>query len=604
MVLLAALGCGGQSHTSNPDGGLDGQLDAPAGGGRGGSVAGIGGGVGGDSGGLGGVGGNAGVGAAGGMGGNAGVPGTAGSGTAGIGPAGGGTAGSLGGPGGRAGAGGFAGAGGAGGPGGAAGAGTFTRTINQTLKPKLDLLFMVDTSQSMAPLQAKLGAQLGGFIDALKDPSGQGLPDLHVAVISSSFGGGAWGNVNQCGSGSHPGDDQGYFQQGPGGAGNGTCNMLHAGATFLETGDGVSGANFDGDVRDAFRCIALLGDTGCGFESQFESTYYALTYAAMSKAEHPQNGGFLRKDALLGIVMLTNEDDCSVSSQSLLLNPAVNSVTDPSGLGALWSYRCNEFGHLCDGVPPPHDAPPAGGITLNNCVSAEDMGKTDPFVFDTNGNPDPTQGHLWPTVKEFSEHVRTFKDNPDDILVAAIAGPVEPYRVVPQANAAAMGEIDPNIEHSCTVTTASGDIEYGDPAVRIHQWVDTFGANGTFYPICAATLQPALVGIADRLHTKLAASCVPGNIAWVNDADHGQGHQCQVKRASVSSSTGLVTTSLLPECDALVGNAPCYRLSPQASACASPGTPTLFQVCDEATCTMAAGPASGNVSLTLSCTLR
>ena len=46
---------------------------------------------------------------------------------------------------------------------------------------------------------------------------------------------------------------------------------------------------------------------------------------------------------------------------SLLLDPGINSVDDPSGLGALQSYRCNEFGHLCDDpaggaakVPPPH----------------------------------------------------------------------------------------------------------------------------------------------------------------------------------------------------------------------------------------------------------
>src|SRR5205085_370199 len=112
----------------------------------------------------------------------------------------------------------------------------------------------------------------------------------------------------------------------------------------------------------------------------------------------PDNGGFLRDNAALAIVMVTNEDDCSVRSDSLLLSPTVNSVTDLSGLGALQSYRCNEFGHLCDGVPPPHDPPPMSGVTLKNCVSAEDNGKTDDQVVDPQGNHDPTHGHLWPTV--------------------------------------------------------------------------------------------------------------------------------------------------------------------------------------------------------------
>jgi len=492
--------------------------------------------------------------------------------------------------------------GGAGGAGGTARAGTFNRTINQTLKPKLDLLFMIDNSQSMKPLQAKLAAQVASFIDALVDATGKGLPDLHIAVISSSFGGGGWGNVNQCHSGEHPGDDRGFFQQGPGGAGNGSCGMLHPGATFLETGDGVASANYEGDIRDAFKCIAVLGDTGCGFENPFKSTYYALTYAAMSKAQNPQNGGFLRKDAVLGIVMLTNEDDCSVSDQSLLLATTVNSVRDPSGLGALWSYRCNEFGHLCDGVPPPHEPPPAGGVVLNNCVSAENSGKTDPLVLDPDGKPDPTMGHLWPTVQEFSNHVRTFKDDPSDIVVAAIAGPVAPYKVVPLVNANAMMETDPAIEHSCIQTT-TGDAEYADPAVRIKQWVDGFGANGTFYPICADTLKPAMVGIANKIHAKLVASCVVGNIAWVNEFNHDQGHQCQVTRARSDTTTGMVTTASLPECDPVNGNSPCYRLSSPSSACSNPAAPTLFQVCEDPTC-MTAGPTTGNASVTITCTLK
>jgi hypothetical protein len=444
-------------------------------------------------------------------------------------------------------------------------------------------------------------------MDALVDRNTHGLPDLHVAVISSSFGAGAWSNVNQCGPGSHPGDDRGYFQQGPGGAGMGSCSMLHAGATYLATGDGTSAASFDGDIRDAFKCIALLGDRGCGFESQFESTYYALTYASQpygtGAGQNTQNGGFLRDDALLAIVMVTNEDDCSVASDSLLLNPAVNSVMDPTGLGALGSYRCNEFGHLCDGQPPPHQPPPAGGVVLNNCVSAEQDGKTDDQVTDPSGRPDPTRGHLWPTVREFSDHVRAFKSNPDDIVVAAIAGPVAPYTVVPQINNAAMGETDPAIDHSCLLMSGTGDLEYADPAVRIKQWVDTFGANGVFYPICADTLNKAMVGIADKLHAKLGGTCLPANVAWVNDADHRQGHQCQVTRATTSPTSGLVTTSSLPECDATVGNAPCYRFTTSGASCSTQARPNLFQVCDDATCP-APRTGSDNTSTKVVCTLR
>ena len=60
------------------------------------------------------------------------------------------------------------------------------------------------------------------------------------------------------------------------------------------------------------------------------------------------------------------------------------------------------------------------------------------------------------------------------------------------------------VDHSCTGTPADQSApEYADPAVRIHQLVDSFGANGAFYPICATTFAPAMGGIAAAIHAQL-----------------------------------------------------------------------------------------------------
>jgi len=299
----------------------------------------------------------------------------------------------------------------------------------------------------------------------------------------------------------------------------------------------------------------------------------------------------LRGEAVLAIVMVTNEDDCSVRSDSLLLDPDSNSVTDMRGLGALQSYRCNEFGHLCDGQPPPHN-PPAQTVTLNNCVSAEDsaMAKNDDLVTDPSGHGDPTHGHLWPTVREFSDTLRLYKANPDDILVAAIAGPTADnnggslYRVKGEVNAAAMGETDPVVDHSCTQATSDPNApEYADPAVRIKQWIDDFGANGVFYPICANDFSTAMVGIAKKIHQKLGASCVSTNVAYNTPGDPASGHNCQVTQ-KITDSGGTVTTARLDECDgtgATVGNAPCYQLLLNNAQCTDPTAKTLFKVCND-----------------------
>jgi hypothetical protein len=483
------------------------------------------------------------------------------------------------------------------------------RSFRQNVNHKLDIVFMIDDSSSMGPLQVKLAAQLPTFMDKLVDQTTGQLPDLHVGVISSSQGTGAWGGLNSCGSG-NPGDDGGKFQQGPGGPGSGACPKLHAGEKYLKTGDGTAAdpPNFEGDIRPLFQCMALLGQDGCGFESQFKSTVTALQKAALAADKDPDNGGFLRHDALLAIVMVTNEDDCSVANDSLLLTPAVNSAADASGLGALWSYRCNEFGHLCDGTPPPHGydfasstfnlpngtmsgpgMPGAGGVVLHNCVSAEDTGpKTDPLVTvpagEHKGEQDPTMGHLWPTVDLFTRFVKSLKDDENDILVAAITGPVESmgatYRVVPYQNA--NGETDPNVDHSCVFPAPNGGPpEYGDPAVRIAQWVSAFGTNGAIYPICADTFATAMNGIAEKLHQKLGASCLSPNIATKQDGRH----LCDVSENITDADTNKTTSRTLDECSSALDNTPCYRLIADASDCKAADASTLFQICTNSTCT-------------------
>ena len=62
--------------------------------------------------------------------------------------------------------------------------------------------------------------------------------------------------------------------------------------------------------------------------------------------------------------------------------------------------------------------------------------------------------------------------------------------------------MDPAIAHSCTQAT-TGAPEYADPAVRIKQWVDGFGPNGFFYPICAVDFAGTMSGIGASMRVRL-----------------------------------------------------------------------------------------------------
>jgi hypothetical protein len=136
-------------------------------------------------------------------------------------------------------------------------------------------------------------------------------------------------------------------------------------------------------------------------------------------------------------------------------------VSDP--LGPLQSYRCNEFGHLCGGHPPPRT--PVGPTDLSGtCVSAED-------------------GRLL-RVADIVTALKRLKSNPNQVLVSTIAGPPSPYVV---DAAPAQVKTDPSmwpyVQHSCMAL----DGTYADPGIRLTQLAGAFGAHGLSQNICGDT---------------------------------------------------------------------------------------------------------------------
>jgi MYXO-CTERM domain-containing protein len=354
------------------------------------------------------------------------------------------------------------------------------RTSELIANRNLDVLFMIDNSSSMRLSQANLISNFPNFMDALKALPG-GLPNIHVAVESSDMGAGD-GTIAQC---SKTGDN-GVFHFVP----TGTCaaTTLQSSATYISNVGGV--ANYTApDITTVFSCIAALGDTGCGFEHQFASVLRALGADGMPAP--PENQGFLRSDALLAIIMVTNEDDCSARAGINLYDTATN-TTLRSDLGPPSNFRCNELGHACDGQRPPREAPNqdmSAMVTLDNCTSSE------------------CDGSLIP-VAEFVARLKALKTAPNsEIVVGAITGPTTPYTVTWKAPSTADTSCNaascpwPQIAHSCVATDGS----FADPAVRITDWVKAFGANGIASSICDASFAPALQLIAGRIGTLLAA---------------------------------------------------------------------------------------------------
>ena len=361
---------------------------------------------------------------------------------------------------------------------------------------KVDILFMVDNSSSMTSMQQKMLAQIPVFIQSLQSfPSG--LPDLHLAVVSSDMGAPSdQGTAIGC---SQSGGDNGVFQAQP----RGTCMAtgLSSGATFITDNAAGTTKNFTladpAGLSTVLQCIGLLGSSGCGFEHQLASVARAL--GADGSPAPSGNQGFLRPDAELAIVFLTNEDDCSAPNGTMLysLNGGPQSISN--SMGPIANYRCNQFGHLCNDPtsagptafnPPPLNPPadyagPASAptLTLTNCESN-----------------DTGSGLLTP-VSQIVAQIKALKAQPSyDIVVGAIIAPATPYTVEwISGKGQNQDERWPELEHSCS----SVDGSFGDPGVRIAQFVQAFGDNGVTTSICDNSYQPAFEIIASKIAAHL-----------------------------------------------------------------------------------------------------
>jgi hypothetical protein len=181
-----------------------------------------------------------------------------------------------------------------------------------------DILFVVDDSGSMSEEQANLAANLDAFVDTLVASPVQN--DFRIGVTNSSveefgatattgrsytagpsagvpFPAGALVAIKTNASGAIPGAliyDPVAFAQTGGWGGN----------RILDKGSPTLAADFKANVR--------VGLDGSGKEQPFRAARLALSDRLLDA-----NKGFLRDGARLAVVFLTDEDDCSDSSDPL-----------------------------------------------------------------------------------------------------------------------------------------------------------------------------------------------------------------------------------------------------------------------------------------------
>ena len=408
------------------------------------------------------------------------------------------------------------------------------RTVAQVLpeaSAAVDILFVIDDSLSMADEQAQLGIWSGKLFDVL---SGSGeLPDLHIAVTSSSV---AISSITQC----------------VGGTGG---SLQVGGATlqrdrFLSDVAGPEGRvrNYAGRLTETFAKMARLGDGGCGMEQPIKAARIALSN---------KTDGFLRDDALLVVVFVTDEDDCSAKDPALFGDQVADACSE---LGTNTSYRCFEHGVRC------YDGKGSRALgDRSNCRADE----SSPYMESVSG---------------FAGFLKGLKTNPAQVVVAAIYGKPNWVHTIPDERVTT--HKTPRLADVCGGSGKEGT--GATPAIRMNALLAEFGGRASQSSICESELSWAMGDIG--LVTRRAATrshCLGGRLIDANAGAAGIQPTCRVEVAT-DVGTDAERRIEVPPCDGAAGR--CFTIDTDA-ACADTETRLAFEV---------SNPAE-NETLTIAC---
>lgn len=385
----------------------------------------------------------------------------------------------------------------------------------------VDILFVIDNSGSMAEEQARLARNFSGFVDALDtmkveyrvaitttDVDHAACPqatpedgDLVLRACTDAVAAGAF-QFNDLDA-SYACTDQCKLSAAdleiqPSLAADGELRAR----PWLESIAGTQNLPAGVSMADAFACFGPQGIDGCGYESPLEAMRLALSKARDDK------GGFLREDALLAVVFVTDEADCSTNPahvSAFTSEPTFWNDEDPKRTSGI----CWRAGVECDNPEGP------------------DLGQCHAANYSLDGDVGASDGDavLFP-VQRYIDFLGGLRDGDDggprarDVLVSLIAGvPVGydrgaaeiPYRT---AEAGSDQQINFGVAPGC-VNTEDGSNSTAVPPVRERELAEAFAVDGerNLFSICQDSYVDALAQIAAAIDRELPPSCADTCVA-------------------------------------------------------------------------------------------
>ena len=418
-----------------------------------------------------------------------------------------------------------------------------------TVVRDVDILFVIDNSGSMAEEQATLARNFERFVAALEETEVDA--NYRIGITTTDAGHGVY-----CGT---TGPEKGRLQASscldrraefvfPDEAGtidsfDDACGAIcrfpgletlptatlndpaASSRPWIERIAGVTNLPEGVSPSDAFECFGPQGIAGGGFEAPLEAMRQSLT---RTFAESEPGYGFVRPGAILSVVFVTDEEDCSARQDD-----AFDTVWRPDGNHVFWSEQ------NADATAPTSEVCWFAGVECSGGPGQYD--DCQPANFGVDGAPaDPDHGVLY-DVQQYVEFLQDLEDdkrriNPTaQVLVAVLGGVPSGYdEGMAEITYADAGVADADFQRKHGIgpgcASAAGRAV---PPVRLRAFADAFALSSdardrNLYSVCADDYAPALQQIADAITQQIAPACMPVCVADTDITTAELDPQCTV----------------------------------------------------------------------------
>ena len=407
--------------------------------------------------------------------------------------------------------------------------------IQLNVNKDVDILFVIDNSGSMGEEQANLAANFDAFINVLEDPAVKA--NYRLGVTTSDMD-----NPRCDGTTPEKGhlvyqsctDRLGQFVSLDGttdvgniacsnqcGLSSGQLGITSDSKPWLESIEGVANLPDGVSTTQAFQCLGPQGINGCGFESQLESMNFSLI--RMESQDEPEFG-FLRDNAILAIIQVTDEADCSYNPQianEIFLSNQTFWYSGPDALpystsAVCWNagVKCVDNGGTLNCESADYDI---SGNEITDASAAEDSAVLFPvsryisrvqgienFKKDSNANQEVIVGLIGGVADDGQP---SYANSSDTSFMASFgigagcSAPVEgSVACTDNTQCAGIGT------QSCGAGGFCVEQQTAIPPVRLAEFTDNF-TDDNMFTICSGDYTPALNAIAEAIADQLKPAC-------------------------------------------------------------------------------------------------